>query len=559
MGTLGLEFEKGLYLGIDFGTTNTVVSIYDYDEEAVYTLPIDGEMIFPTVIQFEEDYETEGKLSSVFGLEAKEAAMIYPESTIMSVKRLLSKDQSIEVVVGTSHYDFKSEDIVAQILTYIKVKVGEYLHEEKHLSGEFSGCVITVPANSTDKQKNKMRHAAIGAGFIEEHIYLRLEPAAAAINYAKIATKDSVILVYDFGGGTFDACLLKLFEVDKDEPEISILSTYGDNLLGGNDIDKIMMDIIYDTFLNTTNHKIDLFDFEKDDGVSKKQKKMALIRLNQIANQAKERLSTVQTTKIVLAPFLQEPELININIEVTREAFYNHKRQHRLGDDEGVFEAMKNLSVKDMVAKTIECVNRCLESSGVGVNGVDEIFLVGGSSAIPEVQEQIEAKFSKKPFKSKISPALSISQGAACYCNMIMLPSVRGPKVHETTVHPLGLEIAGRRFMEIISAGVLIPEEGLVVEAEELLYTNFDHITSMAIVVYEDTEPIVGEKHLKFVYEQGMKRLAGATLQGIPSAIKNEEKVKVVFKINRDNLLTITAMSTSTDGAVTELIVEALY
>ncbi len=250
MGTLGLEFEKGLYLGIDFGTTNSVVSIYDYDEEEVSTIPIDGQMIFPTVIQFEEDYENPGKLATVFGSEAKEAAIIFPDSTVMSIKRMLGKDAPIQVIVGDVTYDFKPEDIVAQIITYLKQKAGAYIHESKLMSGEFSGCVITVPANSTDKQKSKMRQAAIAAGFIEEHIHLRLEPAAAAISYARIAREDANVLVYDFGGGTFDACLLKLSNMEEDEPEIAILSTYGDNQLGGNDLDKLMMDMIYDRFFD---------------------------------------------------------------------------------------------------------------------------------------------------------------------------------------------------------------------------------------------------------------------------------------------------------------------
>ena len=117
------------------------------------------------------------------------------------------------------------------------------LSRKSSSSGEFSGCVLTVPANSTDKQKQRMRQAAISAGFLPEHIYIRLEPAAAAVTYVKTANKDSRLLVYDFGGGTFDACLLKMTAQEDGEPEIAILSTYGDNLLGGNDLDKQLMDM----------------------------------------------------------------------------------------------------------------------------------------------------------------------------------------------------------------------------------------------------------------------------------------------------------------------------
>ena len=558
MGTLKLEFEKGLFLGIDFGTTNTVVSVYDYDAGSIYTIPIDGQLIFPTAVQFEQDLEAPGKLNTIFGIQAKESAIIYPESTILSIKRLLGKDQPIQVVVDETIYDFKPEDIVAQILSYIKIKANDYIHEEKHVGGEFSGCVITVPANSTDKQKNKMRYAAMIAGFMEENIYLRLEPAAAAISYAQIATKDRHVLVYDFGGGTFDACLLNIKAFQEEEPEISIISTHGDNHLGGDDLDRLMMDMIYDAFLEMTEQKIDLFDFSKDDGVSNLQKKMALVRMQQVANHAKEQLSKTNTAKLVIAPLLQEPEMINISLEISRDAYYGHKRKHKLDESLEDFKQMEGFSVKDLVARTMTCVDGCLEAAGLTPKEVDDVFLVGGSSAIVEVTLQIKNIFDQEPYKAIISPALSISQGAAYYCNMIMLPSIKGPKVFEKTVHPLGLEIAGHRFMEIIEAHMPIPEAGLEVEGEALLYTNHDDITSMAIVVYEDTSLDRG-KRLKFVTEKGMKRLGATTLKGIPKAQRGEEKVKVVFKINRNHLLTVVATSTSTTGVETILAVDQLY
>ena len=193
------------------------------------------------------------------------------------------------------------------------------------------------------------------------------------------------------------------------------------------------------------------------------------------------------------------------------------------------------------------------------MDDVDEIFLVGGSSAMPEVREQVSDKFGKVPYQAMISPALSISQGAAHYCHMIMLPTVSGPRVLDRTIHPLGLEISGRRFMEIISAGEEIPEEGLSVDAPELLYTAMDDLTSMAIVICEDTEPDPGPKHLKFVYEKGMKRLGSTVLDKIPAGPKGQEKVKVTFNLSRDNLLTVTAVSLSEVGVSTELSVDELY
>ncbi len=558
MGTLGLDLERGLFLGIDFGTTNCVVSIYDFKNGQAHTIPIDGSNIFPTAIQFETDPEDENKLSRIFGVQAKEAAIIYPQSTILSIKRWLGSEEQIEINVDDKKYKFSPEQAAGEILGYLKKKADEYVQEELNISGEFSGCVITVPANSTDKQKKMTKDAAVIAGFDEDSVYLRLEPAAAAISYAVNERKDKKVLVYDFGGGTFDACILEIKMDENDEPNISILSTYGDNNLGGNDIDKIVTDMIYEEFKKLTNDEIDLYDDSVDDGVSKRQKKVSLVRLSQIANQTKERLSQSKSARIVLAPFIQEPKIVNINMEVTREDLLNHKRVNKLDDSDEVFNKFKDKTIPDMIDITLDCIDKSLEKAGLKTEDIDEIFLVGGSSSVPAVSEKIKEKFNKEPFKSKISPALSISQGAAYYCNMIMMPTVKGPTVQEKTIHPLGLEIAGRRFMEIVKSGIDIPKTGLTIEADEPLITNFDGITSMAIVVYENTEPKSSDG-VEFVNGSGMKRLAGTSLRGIPAGPKGQEKVKVIFNIGQDNMLKVTAKSMSTDGVVTELSVDELY
>lgn len=559
MGTLGLDLERGLFLGIDFGTTNSVVSIFNFKDGEVQTIPIDGSNIFPTAIQFETDPDDENKLSRIFGFQAKEAAIIYPQSTILSIKRWLGGDEQVNIVVDDKEYSFSPEQVTGEILGYLKQKADEYVQEELGIAGEFSGCVITVPANSTDKQKKMTKEAAVLAGFDSENIYLRLEPAAAAISYAVDERKNKKVLVYDFGGGTFDACILEIKMDENDEPNISILSTYGDNNLGGNDIDKVVVDMIYEEFKKLTDNEIDLFDLDSDDGVSKRQKKVSLVRLQQVANQTKERLSQSKTAKVTLAPFIQEPKIVNLSMEITRESLVKHKRVNKLDDSDEVFEKYKDKNINEMIDITLECVQKSLESANLKESDIDEIFLVGGSSSLPAVSEKIKEKFGKDPFKSKISPALSISQGAAYYCNMIMMPTVKGPTVQEKTIHPLGLEIAGRRFMEIVGQGVEIPKEGLTVEASEPLITNFDNVSSMAIVVFENTTPSADKSKVQFVNDEGMKRLAGTSLRGIPQDIKGKEKVKVIFNVGQDNMLKVTAQSMSVDGVVTQLSVDELY
>lgn len=558
MGNLGLDIDRGLFLGIDFGTTNSVVSIYNFNKGEAQTIPIDGSNIFPSAIQFEIDMEDENKLSRIFGVQAREGAIIYPESTVLSVKRLLSSDENININIDGKDFIFTPVQVAGEILAYLKQKADEYAQDELMLDGEFSGCVITVPANSTDKQKKMTKEAAILAGFDEQSVYLRLEPAAAAISYAVNETEDKKVLVYDFGGGTFDACILEVKVENEGEPTISILSTYGDNDLGGNDIDKIIMDMVYEEFKKLTNNEIDLFDENADDGVSKRQKKVAIVRLQQFANQAKERLSQAKNTKITLAPFIQEPQIVNINLEISRDDFIKHRRINQLGDSDEIYEKFKGKNLEDMIDITLSCIDNCMQVSKLSDKDMDEIFLVGGSSSLSIISDKIKEKFNKKPFKSKISPALSISQGAAYYCNMIMIPTVNGPVVNEKTIHPLGLEIAGRRFMEIVKQGLDIPKEGLVIECDELLQTNFDNVSSMAIVVYESTAPSGGEK-FNLVNNEGMKRLAGTSLRGIPQKPKGEEKVKIIFNVSQDNMLTVTAKSMSDDGIETELVVDELY
>ncbi|MDR2650363.1 MAG: Hsp70 family protein [Clostridiales bacterium] len=557
MATLGLDMERGLFLGIDFGTTNSVVSIFNFKDGEAQTIPIDGANIFPTAVQFEADPDDEGKLSRIFGTQAKEAAIIYPQSTVLSVKRHLGSVDRIDVVVDDKEYAFSPEQISGEILGYLKQKADDYAQEELGISGEFSGCVITVPANSTDKQKKLTKDAAVLAGFDENSVFLRLEPAAAAISYAVNVSADKRVLVYDFGGGTFDACILQI-QVKDDEPSISILSTFGDNNLGGNDVDKIVMDMIYEEFKKLTNNEIDLFDENADDGISKRQKKVALVRLAQAANTAKERLSLAKSTKIVLAPYIQEPRIVNINMEISRDDFTRYRRNNALGDPQSLYEKFRDKNLIDLIEETLVCVDKSLETAGLATADIDEIFLVGGSSALPLVSEKIQEKFNKEPFKSKISPALSISQGAAYYCNMIMMPTVKGPVVHEKTIHPLGLELAGRRFMEIVTQGADIPSAGLTIEANELLTTNFDNVTSMAIVVYENTSPDSSDSSAS-VSREGMRRLAGASLRGIPQGPKGREKVKIIFHVGQDNILKVTAQSMSLDGVVTELSVDELY
>lgn len=551
-----LELEESLedILGIDFGTTNCVVSFFYNGEPQI--IQIEGMNVTPSAVLFEEDEEDKGKLMTTFGFTAKEASIIYPESTVLSIKRNLGSGKKINIALGEKDVSLSPEQVASEILAYLKRQAEEYALLEFGISIDFSGAVITVPANSTDKQKKMTKKAAILAGFDEEKIHLRLEPVAAAISYAVNTTSQKKVLVYDFGGGTFDACILSIYHKDN-TPEISIEAAFGDNDLGGNDIDLLVMDIIYDHFKELAPN-IDLFDFEKEDGISISDKKIAIAKLIRVSRQTKERLSEAKTTKITMAPFIQindkETEIININFELSREDFISHKRKHPLNDEESHFKRYKGKNLLDMMHQTIKCIENCLEMAKLNAEDIDEVILVGGSSSIWLVSDIIKSKFNKMPYRS-ISPALAISFGASIYAGVIKGGSEKKISVKEKTVHPLGIEIAGRLFAEIVPAGVLIPKEGLMIEGGEEFYTNFDNVTSMVISVYEDKKP----SHNKSVSREGMKRLGGTTLWGIPKAPKGSEKVKVTFSVNQDNILKVYAASESLEGTKAELSVDELY
>jgi molecular chaperone DnaK (HSP70) len=554
LGILSIDEEQNFYMGIDFGTTNSVVSLYSNLDKQVHTIQIEGDCLVPTAIQFEKDEEFADKFIRNFGFSARESVSVYPESTVLSIKRLLGRDTPVEIVVDKEKYLFMPEDIAGEILGFLKQKTEEFIQQEYGTAVILDSCVITVPANSTDKQKSKTKQAARLAGFKEEGISLRLEPAAAAITYAIDQEKNKKVLIYDFGGGTFDACILDIEMIRENEPKIEIISTYGENNLGGNDIDNIVIDMIYQKFLEQTEGKFNLYDLNCDDGISAKQKKLAQVRMRQVATMTKERLSVSSSVKVNIAPIIQEPVPVNIQFEIDRNSFLTYKRTNKIGQNDKEYVGK---SVEDLIDSSIKIVEECLASAKVTTEDIDEIILVGGSSSIPLIREKLQNKFNILPYQGKISPAFSISQGAAYYSKLLNDDGV-SYEVTEKTVHAFGLEVSGRRFMEVIKEGTPIINNELIVEAKHLLETGVDDLTSMAISVYEDTRSNLENRHL-FVYDEGMKRLAGTTLRGIPKARRGEEKVKVVFKLTTDNILTVMAKCVSTDGVETILTVDELY
>ncbi len=546
MAELGLNIQKEYILGIDFGTTNTVVSFMK--DNKPFIIPIDNNNIFPTAIYFED--EVDGNLSKVFGFEAKESAILNPDASIFSVKTLLSNNKKIDVKVNDKKYTFTPKEVVGEILNYIRNQCNDFLKNDLSIDGVFSGCVITVPANSTDKYKKLMFEASVLGGFEEEKIHIRLEPTSAAINYASNVTTSKKVLVYDFGGGTFDACVLDI-SIQENSPNIVVLSTIGHNNLGGDIIDEVVQDLIFEKFKKQSNNEIDLFHNDNEHF------KRAVVRLKKLATNTKEKLCVTNNVKITLSSFITYPKKYDLNFSLSREEVFSHKRINKLTSNSETFNEYCNKSIKDIINKTLELTEMCISKAGVKKTEIDDFILVGGSSQIPYISEKITEIFNKTPYKSVVSPALSISFGASLYSDIIYNNSTE-IKVLEKTIHSFGIEISGRRFLPIIKEGVEISEKGLHIECDTPLTTNYDALSSLAIVVYENTISN-NSSNLQYISEKGIKRLGSTTLTGIPKKPKGEEKIQVVFKMNQDNILTVEAFSLSNKGARTILTVDKLY
>ena len=403
------------YLGIDLGTTNSVAIIYNDKTDSTDVVKLDGtDEILPSVVSYTEE-------GVIVGSEAKSGAIIYPESTVLSVKRMMGSTEKI--IIGDAQYT--PEDINGEILKKLKAAA------EAQSGEKYDEVVITHPAYFNDRQIFATKQAGILAGF--KNVYLLSEPLAAAIEYGYRQGYAQTLLVYDLGGGTFDACVLQVSKDENGQEIFQELSDVGDMTLGGDDFDSELIRWLKEKFLQDTGIDLDSLDHPEH--------KRVMQKLKQEAEQTKKKLSGANKAAVRIHPLIIADGVPkNLSVEITREEF----------------ESM----IRKYVDRSRDIIEEALNRAGKSPDEISKIILVGGSTLIPMVK-RVVAGYIKEPYRAT-DPAKSVAMGAAIYNYLIHLPN-SNVKVGQITRQVFGTEAVvnvatmERQLIPIIPMGSPIP------------------------------------------------------------------------------------------------------
>jgi molecular chaperone DnaK len=482
-------------IGIDLGTTNSVVAVLEGGEPVV--IPnAEGGRTTPSVVAFTKDGER------LVGQVAKRQAVTNPENTIFSIKRFMGRryDEVSEEakmvpykVVKASNGDVRIEvmgklysppEISAMILQKLKQSAEDYLGQK------VSQAVITVPAYFNDAQRQATKDAGKIAGLEVSRIVN--EPTAAALAYGLDKKKDEEISVYDFGGGTFDISVLEV-----GEGVVEVKATNGDTHLGGDNIDQRVIDWI-------------VSEFKKDQGIDLGKDKMALQRLKEAAEKAKMELSTTMETEINL-PF------------VTADASGPKHLAMKLS------RAKLEQLVDDLLQRSMSPVKQCLKDAGVEPKDIDEVVLVGGQTRMPKIQQLVKDFFGKEPHKG-VNPDEVVAVGAAVQAG-ILSGDVKDVLLLDVTPLSLGVETLGGVMTRLIERNTTIPTK-----KTETFSTAADNQTSVEVHVLQ------GEREMA----KDNRTLGRFHLVGIPPAPRGVPQVEVTFDIDANGILNVSAQDKAT-------------
>ncbi len=485
----------GKIIGIDLGTTNSVVAVMEGGEPVVITNS-EGGRTTPSVVAFTKDG------NRLVGQVAKRQAVTNPENTLYSIKRFMGrkfdevgseikqvpykveKSSNGDVRIDAEGKQYSPPEVAAMVLQKLKQSAEDYL------GSKVDQAVITVPAYFNDAQRQATKDAGKVAGL--EVLRIVNEPTAAALAYGLDKKKDEVIAVFDFGGGTFDISVLEV-----GEGVVEVKSTNGDTHLGGDDVDEVLVAWIID-------------EFKKDQGIDLHNDKMALQRLKEAGEKAKVELSSAMETEINL-PFITAdasgPK--HLVMKLTRSKFEQ--------------------LVEPVLKKLMPPVEQAIKDAGLTAKDIEEVVLVGGSTRIPKVQEMVKEYFGKEPNKS-VNPDEVVALGAAVQAGVL-----GGEKTDilllDVTPLSLGIETLGGVSTPMIQKNTTIPTR-----KSEIFSTASDNQTSVEVHVLQGERPMASDN----------KTLGKFHLVGIPPAPRGVPQVEVTFDIDANGIVNVSAKDVGT-------------